>query len=145
MGCGGTKVRSVKTAQRAVVFSKGGTAPAENDIFVFWPSSLIPVAPQVEGVRASIKVENAMADLTTQLVFQTTSDGKTWGDGSTPGAVVALEASPVTGNRVATSSWYTDQSKFLLGIRFGVIAGQAAGSDAAFGKVSIAVDLNIRS
>lgn len=146
MSCAGPPIRTTSIARRVPVFSKGGTAPATSDIFVLSPEELDQLAPMLAGIRVTIKVENATANFQSEVVFQTTDDGCTWGDGSTIDAVISLEGgTPVAGNRETTTNWYTTPSNFLRGVRIGVVASQESGTQLEQAWISMVVDFLLRS
>jgi hypothetical protein len=136
MGCT-PPVRTVTLARRSTVFSVGGVTP-DSTLFVLSPDQLEQVAPLLSEVRATVEIENATANFKSKASFQTTSDGCAWE------APVELEAF-ANGNRTNTTTWYTNTANFKRGIRFGIIAGNSTGSAVESGRVTLTLDLLMRS
>lgn len=135
MGCG-SSVRTIKT-ETATIFSRGGTSPGANDVFVLSPESINEIAPMLAAVRATIVVENATPDFLSQVVFQTSSDGDVW-------QTVPLEQAPASDNRKATTGWYDNKNDFRRAIRFGVVASQETGvTGVQLARVSLTIDLRM--
>jgi hypothetical protein len=121
-----------------LLWTKGGTSPGLNDIFVYSPPDDDNIAPNIAQVRATVSVDHASLGIQTKVVFQSSDDGSTW---SNP---VDLDAGYVTGNRVQRTAWYTNTANFLRYIRFGVLAQQASGTNVEMARVGLTIDIQAR-
>ncbi len=137
MGCT-PPVKTVTLAIRTVVYSKGGS-PNDSEVFVLSPDSLMQIAPMLEKVRGTLRVENATANFQGQMVFQTTSDGESWDSPQNIGSAQSVGGSEK--ELYYTSDW-TSIANTKRGIRFGVTAaGINASSNPEFARVSVILDL----
>ncbi|MCK6504057.1 hypothetical protein L6R53_11755 [Myxococcota bacterium] len=96
------------------------------------------MAPLLAAVRATVTVENRTLNASVEPVFQTTSDGVTWGN------LISL-GQAMTTDTTDTTSWYTDTANFKRGVRFGVIVEQVTGNAVESARVSIVLDLQLKS
>lgn len=141
-------VRSVTVAQRATVFSSADTSPGENFIPLS-PGSLDALAAIVKSFRATLTVESSTIAVTAVCAWQTSEDGVTWGDGTTPGASVTF-GSTLTGvgmgPKTSTTDWVATPTAVKRFIRWGVVVGQGVGVNTLQAcLVSLDLDLESRS
>ena len=127
-------VRTVQIADREVVFSEGSTNPGTSAIFVLSPDSRMQIAPMLDKVRATLRIENKTETFQCKVVYQVSSDGETWD------TAVDISSGYVTANGYDTSDWKTI-SNTKRAIRFGVICAQVTGDDVESARVSVVLDL----
>ena len=127
-------VQTYTFAIREVVFSKGGTAPATSDVFVLSPEKVEAIAPLIDKVRATTRVENITADCEVQPVYQVSDDGENWD------TAVPFAAGFIGSNGYSTSDWAT-VANTKRAIRFGVLVQQKTGSTVESARVSLMIDV----
>ena len=134
-------IRTVQIADRQVVFSKGGTAPSQSEIFVFDSGAMMEVATLLDAVRATVRVENADGDnFENRMVFQLSNDGESWD------SPIVMDAGWSNGlTKIRTTEW-KKENNFKRAIRFGVEVQQKTGVDrVVMARVSVVIDLKLVS
>jgi len=97
------------------------------------------VAPMLSQVRATLIVDNRTLNAEIEVVMQSTLDGINW---SNP---VVLSQAWVNANGPDITAWHTNAADFTRGIRFGVRIRQAAGTAVEMARVSLILDLQLKS
>jgi hypothetical protein len=133
---------------RELAFSKASAAPGENFI-PFGPDELESLAPLLKSFRATLTAESCTDAVTLRAAWQTSEDGVSWGDGTTPNAWSAFGqtlSSVGAGPKTTTSDWQTSLGTVKRFIRFGVVAGQSGVvGTLQQGLVTLTLDLESRS
>lgn len=140
-------VRTLTVAQRQLAFSKASAAPGDNFI-PFGPEALESLAPLLKSFRATLTAESCTDAATHRAAWQTSEDGVSWGDGTTPNAWLAFGqtlSGVGAGPKTTTSDWQTSLGSIKRFIRFGVVAGQGAAGSLQQGLVTLTLDLEVRS
>jgi hypothetical protein len=142
-------VRSITIAFRDVVFSTGasntgGPPTADQSFHPLSPIAIEQLAPTLERVRATVRVENATAQFRCQFGYQVSNDGELWGDDANPtGGGWMTVGSMQSGNGVFTTAWQDVGSSMKRAVRFGMVAGQLAPNVVESAKVTITLDLEL--
>ena len=131
-------VRTLTLAVDVPVWSTGDTNPGESDIFVLSREDLVQIAPMIAQVRVTMTVANATVSFQCRPVFQATNDAVTWDQ------AINLDTDKA-GNGSWTSTWYSTAANFKRGIRFGVIASAASGTAVQVGRVTLVLDIQLKS
>ncbi len=143
-------VRTVTVALRELAFSKASAAPGENFV-PFGPDELESLAPLLKSFRATLTAESCTDAVTLRAAWQTSEDGVSWNDGTTPTpnpwAPFGQTLSGVgAGPKTTTSDWQTSLGTVKRFIRFGVVAGQSGVvGTLQQGLVTLTLDLESRS
>ncbi len=133
-------VRTVTAARYQPVWSKGGaTNQGISEVFVFTGRNIMEIVPMLKAVRATLTVENRTINAEVEVVFQATNDGITWE------APIVLSQAWVNADTTDTTPWYTTVGNFKRGIRFGVRIRQATGTAVEMARVSLVLDLELKS
>lgn len=139
MSCA-SPIRSLRLASNEPAWSRGGSdQDGLSDIFVLSDTELQDVAPELKGVRATVTIANRTNNASVEVVFQTSSDGCVW---ETP---IPLTTGFITTNGSTTTPWYTTTSNFKKCVRFGVRVKQATGTAVELARVTLELDLELRS
>lgn len=140
MACNTPPVRTITLARRVPVWSKGGSVDqGRSDVFVLSDVDIEQVAPLLKAVRATLTVENRTINAEVEVVFQATNDGNVW---ETP---IVLSQAWVDVDGPDTTPGYSTATNFKRGIRFGVRIRQATGTAVESARVSLVVDLELKS
>lgn len=110
-----------------------------SEVFVLSGDNVTQIAPMLAAVRATLTVDNRTLNAEVEVVFQTTSDGISWE------APIVLSQAWVNMDTTDTTSWYSTTSNFKRGIRFGVRIRQASGTAVESARVSLVLDLELKS
>lgn len=133
-------IRTLTIARREPVWSTGGSGSSGlSEVFVLSSDDIAQVAPLLAQLRATLTVENRTLNASVEVVFQTTSDGVTWE------TAIPLSQAFVTTNTTDTTPWYTDTANFKRGIRVGVRIKQATGNAVESARVTVVLDLQLKS
>lgn len=141
MSCS-TPVKTFQCGERVVVYSDGGAAPGASLMFPMSPDRLGEIAAAVDSVRMTILIENAQPNFQGQCAYQTSDDGVNWGPATTVGTAQSVPGG--ADQHYFTTDWVT-VSNALRAIRFGVVASASSGTNPVFGRVSLVVDVRLKS
>lgn len=140
MACNTPPVRTITVCRREPSWSKGGaTDQGRSEVFVLSADSLVEVAALLKAVRATLTVENRTLNAEVEVVFQATNDGCTWE------APVVRSQAWVNADGTDTTPWYSTATNFKRGIRFGVRIRQATGTAVEMARVTLVLDLELKS
>ena len=99
---------------------------------------LATLGPMIKQIRVHLTTENATANFRVKVNLAWSMLGRTWNG---PYDLIT----PATGNVQLIGAWYTDDTKFGLNLRSAVTVSNAAGVAIESGRVSVALEVELKS